>query len=478
MSNKVRVRFAPSPTGMLHLGGLRTALYDYVFAAHNQGNFILRIEDTDRTRFVEGAFENLVGTLEDMGLFYDEGPGKGGPYAPYIQSERLDKYKQVADQLVEQGDAYPCFCSKERLDEIRAVQQQNKEPIKYDGFCRNMSKEEAQKRIEAGEPYVIRLKMPVEGSYNFSDLIRGDVSIEASQIDDQVIIKSDGFPTYHLAAIVDDHLMEISHVLRGEEWLSSTPKHIQIYKAMGWEQPIWVHLPLILNTDKSKLSKRHGDFSVGAFMKKGFLKEALINFVALLGWHPSEDKEIFSLQEMIEDFSFEKVNKAGAVFDMTKLEWMNGMYMRSIPLEELTQRAREWFEEAGIDPGTDEKLARALDTARDYATLMPELVEHSKIYYERPVFEDEQIEILRSDASKTVCRYIIEQLSTKTDWTKDDVGEMVKQGMKALELKGKQYYPPIRLSLIGRTQGPDIPRIVYSLGIEETIERFTKAMEL
>ncbi len=478
MSKQVRVRFAPSPTGMLHLGGLRTALYDYVFAAHNNGKFILRIEDTDRSRFVEGAFENLVDTLADMGLSYDEGPLKGGPYAPYVQSERLDIYRKVADQLVEQGDAYPCFCSKERLEEVRAGQQERKEHIKYDGHCRNLTKEEAQRRIDNGEEHVIRLKMPEEGSYKFSDLIRGEVSIEAAQIDDQVIIKSDGFPTYHLAAMVDDHLMEISHVLRGEEWLPSTPKHIQIYRAMGWEEPIWVHLPLILSTEKGKLSKRHGDFSVGAFVKKGFLKEALINFVALLGWHPSEDREIFSLEEMVQDFSFEKVNKAGAVFDMTKLEWMNGMYMRSIPLESLTERAREWFVDAGIDPGTDEKLASVLDTARDYATLMPELVEHGRIYYEKPEFDDEKLEVLRSEDSKKVCRYMIEQLSQKDDWTKDEVAEMVKGGMKALELKGKAYYPPIRLSLIGKQHGPDIPRIVHSLGLDETIRRFEYALNV
>ncbi|MEK9158981.1 MAG: glutamate--tRNA ligase, partial [Patescibacteria group bacterium] len=311
---KVRVRFAPSPTGFLHVGGLRTALYNYLFAKQNKGVFFLRVEDTDQSRYVPGAVEALLKTIETVGFEIDEGPvlknGKiteKGKYGPYFQSQRLDIYKKYADELVAKGHAYYCFCLADRLDQLRKTQETNKQPTMYDGLCHNLTPAEIKKKLAAGEKHVIRMNMPKEGQTIFQDLIHGEVKFENKLIDDQVLVKSDGFPTYHLAHAVDDHLMETSHVIRGDEWLSSTPKHLQLFKAFDWSAPAYAHIPLLLNPDRSKLSKRQGDVAVEDYLKKGYLAEALINFIALLGWNPGTEKEIFSLDELIKGFSLAKV---------------------------------------------------------------------------------------------------------------------------------------------------------------------------
>ncbi len=311
----VRVRFAPSPTGYVHLGSLRTALYCYLFARHHGGVNILRIEDTDRTRYVEGAIENLLRTMEWAGITFDEGPITGGAFAPYVQSERTELYRKHADELIALGKAYPCFCTPERLDQVRKAQQAASIPPMYDRLCRNLTKEEADKRIASGEAHVVRMRVPIGEVVRFHDMIRGDVEFDSKTIDDQVLLKSDGFPTYHLANIVDDHWMQITHVIRAEEWLSSTPKHVLLYDAFGWEAPKFAHLPLLLNADRSKLSKRQGDVAVEDYREKGYLPEALINFLALMGWNPSATEEIFSIHELIRQFDLERVNKAGAIFE-------------------------------------------------------------------------------------------------------------------------------------------------------------------
>jgi len=295
---ETRVRFAPSPTGYLHIGGLRTALYDYLFARNTHGKCILRIEDTDQSREVQGAAASLVSTLHSLGIDFDESPQAGGNYGPYIQSQRLKLYRKHAAELLQTGHAYHCFCSTETLSQMREEQQAKGEFVKYDRRCLTLSQDEIEAKLKAGETYVIRLKMPDEHRFAFDDEVRGHVEIESSQSDDQVLIKSDGFPTYHLAATVDDHYMQISHVIRGEEWLSSTPKHLWLYECLGWQPPKWVHLPLILNTDRSKLSKRMNDVSVESYLDKGYLKEALLNFVALLGWHSADDRELYSLEDL------------------------------------------------------------------------------------------------------------------------------------------------------------------------------------
>jgi len=324
----IRVRFAPSPTGYLHVGGLRTALYNYLFAKKNNGKFILRIEDTDRKRYVEGAVENLIKVLKWAGLKYDEGPDIGGNFGPYMQSERLETYMKYAKELIDKGDAYYCFCTPERLDTLRKEQEKQKLPqAKYDKHCINLSKTEIDEKLKSGIPYVIRLNVQPDQKISFDDIIRGHIEFNSSNVDDQVLIKSDGYPTYHLAVVVDDHLMEISHVIRGEEWLSSTPKHVLLYNAFGWELPHFAHLPLLLNPDKSKLSKRQGDVAVEDYRDKGFLKDALINFVALLGWNAGDDQEFYYIDSLIEKFSLERVNKAGAVFDLQKLNWLNAEHL-------------------------------------------------------------------------------------------------------------------------------------------------------
>src|SRR3989339_136513 len=335
----VIVRFAPSPTGYLHIGGLRTALYNYLFARHNKGKFLLRIEDTDRTRYVEGAIEKLIEVLKWCNLEYDN--------IPIIQSQRLDIYKKYVDELLQKDFAYRCFCTSERLEEMRKNQIAKKQPPKYDRCCKDITKEESEKMAKE-KTFTVRMKMPSE-EIIFNDVIRGDVKFHGSLIDDQIILKTDGYPTYHLANVVDDHLMDVTHVIRGEEWLSSTPKHIILYKYFGWTPPVFAHLPLLLNSDKSKLSKRQGDVAVEDYRDKGYLQEALLNYIALLGWSTEDSQQIFTKENLIEKFSLERCGKSGAIFDIQKLIWMNGEYIRKLSIDELTNRAIPFIQKAGFD---------------------------------------------------------------------------------------------------------------------------------
>jgi glutamyl-tRNA synthetase len=473
---EVRVRFAPSPTGFLHLGGLRTALYDYLFARHTGGTFILRIEDTDRSRIVPGAIENLIGSLHRLGLDIDEGPLTGGAYGPYVQSERLEIYRCEVRRLLDSGDAYPCFCSPDTLAQMRSEQLSRGEFVKYDRRCLHLSREEVQARLERGEAHVIRLKMPDQRRFRFDDIIRGQVEMNTSQSDDQVLLKSDGFPTYHLAAVVDDHYMKISHVIRGEEWLSSTPKHLWLYECLGWEPPKWVHLPLILNPDRSKLSKRMNDVSVESYLEKGYLKEALLNFVALLGWHGADDREIYSLEELCREFSLERVNKAGAVFDLTKLDWMNGIYLRKLPLDEVIRQALPWFEKGGIslpDPGI---LRTIVAAARERCTLLPEIAAYSKMFLSPAPLTAEEAEILASPQSQSVLHWYAEHLPHEGILEKAELDALVKAGMAELGIKGKDYYTPLRSALLHQPHGPDLPTIFAILGLPRIHELLREAL--
>jgi len=466
-----RVRFAPSPTGFLHIGGLRTALYDYLFARSLNGKCILRIEDTDRSRLVPGAVENLIDSLHKLGLDYDEGPSLGGDYGPYTQSERLNLYHKEAQRLIESGNAYYCFCSQETLEEMRANQQANKEFVKYDRRCLALSKQEVDAKLAAGEKHVLRLRMPDDHKFGFDDLIRGHVEMDSAQSDDQVLLKSDGFPTYHLAAVVDDHYMEISHVIRGEEWLSSTPKHIWLYECLGWQAPLWVHLPLILNPDRSKLSKRMNDVSVESYLQKGYLKEALLNFIALLGWHPADDREIYSLAELCQTFSLDRVSKAGAVFDLTKLDWMNGHYLRELPLETVVERSIPFFEQQGLSLPETAVLARMVSAARERCSLLSEIPQYCRMFlFPTPLSAEDQALIENPDSRK-VLRWFLEQIPEMLPLDKDKVDELVKQGIAHTGLKGKAFYTPLRLALIGQAHGPDLPSTFAILGDEEALRR-------
>lgn len=474
----VRVRFAPSPTGFLHIGGLRTALYDYLYAKRHNGKVILRIEDTDQNRKVEGAVENLLCSFDKLGINFDEGPQIGGDYGPYHQSHRLDMYHKHAQELVDKGYAYPCFCSAETLDEMRKDLQEKKLFPKYDRRCLNLSKDEIAQRIASGEKYVLRLKMPDERTFIIDDEIRGQVEIDTHQLDDQVIIKSDGYPTYHLAAVVDDHYMKISHVIRGEEWLSSTPKHIFLNECFGWKEPKWVHLPLILNPDRSKLSKRMNDVSVDSYLEKGYLKEALINFVSLLGWHGADDREIYSLEELCTEFDLDRVNKAGAVFDLTKLDWMNGQYIRNLPIDYIAELCRPYFNNAKIDISNTEKYFKVVNTARNYITLLPEIIIQSEMYYISKEVDAKEIVILKEESSIKLMSWYVDKLNELPRIDKNLLSELVNQGIAELGIKGKQYYHPLRLALVNQGSGPDIPTLIDILGKEESISRLRKALEL
>ena len=378
MTKPVRVRFAPSPTGRPHVGNIRTALFDWLFARHTGGKFILRIEDTDVARKVEGAVEAIMDGLRWLGLDWDEGPEVGGDYGPYFQSQRLELYQEAAERLVAQGDAYYCYCSPERLEAMRRSRSARKQPPGYDRHCRDLSPQErAQKEAEGIMP-VVRFKTPLEGQTRFNDLIYGDVVFENSTIDDFVLLKSDGYPTYHLANVVDDHAMEISHVIRAEEWISSTPRHLLLYQALGLEPPQFVHHPMILGPDRAKLSKRHGAVSILEYREQGYLPETMFNFLALIGWSLDDKTEIMSRQELVDNFSLERIGKTGAIFNREKLDWMNGVYIRSLSVDDFTQRALPFLDK-GLPPQVKRPLS--IDYVRQ---IMPLIQERARTLAEVP----------------------------------------------------------------------------------------------
>jgi len=482
---EVRLRFAPSPTGYLHIGGLRTALYNYLFAKRHGGKFLLRIEDTDRTRYVEGAIENLINSLHWAGIEYDEGvfieDGKivqKGDCGPYIQSERLDIYKKYVDQLIENGHAYYCFCSKERLDKVREEQKIKGQIPRYDGLCRSLSLEEARERIAKGEEYVVRLKLPPNRDIKFKDIIRGDITINTNDLDDQVLLKSDGFPTYHLAVVIDDHLMGITHIVRGEEWLPSTPKHVYLYEAFGWEKPTYVHLPTVLNKDRKKLSKRHGDVSVEDFRKKGYLPEALVNYLALVGWTPEDNREILSMEELIKEFTFERVSNAGGIFDNDKLDWVNGHYIRNYDLDKLTRLVIPYLKDAGfIDDDFVEKrfdwLKTLVETVREGFSKLSEIVEKVDIFFADTVIprDDKALEILQWEETPTVLKAFKEALEGVEEVDMEFAKSVMKGIQKSTGVKGKKLFMPVRVALTGADHGPELVNIIYLLGKQNILKR-------
>lgn len=483
----IRVRFAPSPTGYLHIGGLRTALYNYLFARANSGKFILRIEDTDRTRLVEDAIENLIKSLKWAGIDYDEGvfieDGKiveKGEFGPYIQSNRLDIYKKYVDILIEKGYAYYCFCSKERLENLREEQRIKGQVPKYDGLCRTIPIEEAKKRIEAGEEYVIRLKLPHDRNISFNDLVRGKVTINTDEIDDQVLMKSDGFPTYHLAVVVDDHLMGITHIVRGEEWLSSTPKHVYLYEAFGWDVPEFVHLPTVLNKDKKKLSKRQGDVSVEDFRNRGYLPEGIVNYLALVGWSPEDNKEILNMDELIERFSFERVGKSGGIFDTDKLNWVNSHYVKEYSLEKLAELSIPFVEKSGLI--TKEKIEKnwdwylvLIDTVKESINKLEDIPEEIKFLFgEVEITEEDAREELQKEHVKDLLESFINVVNSHNEITLEISKTLMKEVQKQSGVKGKNLYMPIRAAISGNVHGPEMSNVIYLLGKEKLLNRVEK----
>ncbi|HEY3249890.1 MAG TPA: glutamate--tRNA ligase [Ignavibacteria bacterium] len=473
-NNTVRVRFAPSPTGYLHLGSLRTALFNYLFTRHNNGKFILRIEDTDQSRKIEGAVENLINILNTFGLTYDEGPGAGGEHAPYFQSERLEIYRKYCDELLASGHAYYAFETEEELEEMRRIQQMQGKQTMYDRRARNLSESEVKAKLTSGVPHVVRLKIPLDEEIKFHDIIRGNVKIETSLVDDQVLLKSDGYPTYHLANVIDDHLMKITHIIRGEEWLTSVPKHIILYNAFGWEVPQMAHVPLILNPDKTKLSKRQGDVATEDYLEKGYLKEALINFMALLGWNPGEGetREIFSLDELEKLFNLEKVQSSGAVFNIEKLNWMNGEYIKNYNLDRLTELSIPFMQAAGFDIRDREKAKRVLHVIRTALNRLDEIGKHTAQFYkEKLEFTPEQKNMLEEESSQKVLRTLLAKTEKLEMITTANFKPIIQEVQKETGIKGKNLFMPIRIAFVAEDHGPELGWVAYALGKATVIER-------
>lgn len=466
---KVRTRIAPSPTGIAHLGTAYTALRNWALAKQQGGKFVIRIEDTDQSRYVEGAVEVVFEALHWLGLDNDEGPNIGGPYAPYTQSERLSIYQEHAGKLVKSNHAYYCFCSKARLDEIRDKQQKSGQLPRYDRHCLNLSHDEIDQKIQSGESHVIRLKVPDTGVTVCNDVIRGKVEFDNAGIDDQVLLKSDGFPTYHLAVVVDDHLMGITHIIRGEEWLSSAPKHILLYQAFGWDLPIFAHLPIIRNKDKSKMSKRKNDVSILSYREKGYLPEALNNFLALMGWSHPDKLETFTLDEYIKAFTLDRITKTAPVFDLDKLNWLNGFYIRKLTDEALLSKLSSF-----IPPDCSQELAKKiLPLVKERLVTLNDFEELTSFFYREIEYDRSLLtkkggseELIKDQLSAT--KQEIEKLS---NWSHQDIESVIRGLAEKKSWKPSQYFMMLRIAVTGRKATPPLFETIEIIGKETVIAR-------
>lgn len=474
MAGEIRTRFAPSPTGYMHIGNLRTALYEYLIAKKYGGKFILRIEDTDQDRFIEGATEVIYKTLKMAGIEHDEGPDKGGPYGPYIQSQRKSSYMEYAKKLIELGGAYYCFCSKERLSAVKEACEAEGKAYKYDRHCLHMSKQDIEKKLASQEPFVIRQKMPDTGSTSFDDAVYGKITVDNSELEDQVLIKSDGLPTYNFANVVDDHLMNITHVVRGNEYLSSTPKYNLLYQAFGWEIPTYIHVSTIIKPDGRKMSKRSGDPSFEDLVEQGYLVDAIINYVALLGWSPGDNQEIFSLKELEQAFDISGISKSPAVFDIKKLNWMNGEYLRKMTAEEFHTVASPYYSEALLDKGIDTlKISRLLQKRTDVLTEIPSKIDffESLPEYDISMYEHKKMKT-NTENSLSGLKAVLPLLEGLSPWENDVLYSAITAHAQTLGLKNSQLLWPIRTALSGKDVTPggatDLAEI---LGKDESLRR-------
>lgn len=491
MSNNVRVRFAPSPTGMLHIGGLRTALYNYLFARHHGGSFILRIEDTDQNRYVEGAEDDIRNSLKWAGMMYDEGPDAPGEFGPYRQSERSELYKKYAQQLIDQDHAYYAFDTTEEIEQMRERLQKSGNPSpKYDSITRmsmknslTLPKDEVERRLAAGDEYVVRLKVPRRETIKFTDIIRGVVSFNSAGLDDQVLIKSDGLPTYHLANVVDDHTMNISHVIRGEEWLSSAPKHILLYEYLGWEPPQMAHLPLIMSPAGGKLSKRNAEelgipVNVRDYIKGNYEPEALVNFLAFLGWSPGDDREILTMEQLINEFDLQRVSKAGAVFNIQKLVWYNEHYMRNRTTESLVESLKSDLSIAGITSPGDAYLAKVVELMKDRVSNVSELLPLGRYYFEAPTSYDEKsvAKAWKGDSIELVGEYK-NAIQATDDFSAANLKSILSSIVESRGLGFGKLMLPVRLAVTGMGFGPDLFETLELLGKNETVARIDAALQ-
>lgn len=479
--SKIRTRFAPSPTGRMHVGNLRTALYAYLITKHEGGDFILRIEDTDQERLVEGAVDIIYRTLEKTGLIHDEGPDKDGGVGPYVQSQRQAKgiYLEYAKQLIEKGEAYYCFCDKERLDSLR-TSVAGKEISIYDKHCLSLSKEEVEEKLAAGIPYVIRQNNPTEGTTSFQDEIYGEIKVDNSELDDMILIKSDGYPTYNFANVVDDHLMGITHVVRGNEYLSSSPKYNRLYEAFGWEVPVYVHCPLITDESHQKLSKRSGHSSFEDLIEQGFLTETVVNFVALLGWSPADNQEIMSLDELIEKFDYRHMSKSPAVFDFTKLKWMNGEYIKKLDPDTFLEMATPYIKETLTKDYDLKKIAKMVQTRIE---VFPDIKDHIDFLQELPEYDVAMYTHKKmktnAETSLEVLTEVLPKLEAQEDYSNDALYAMLCDYVAQKGCKNGYVMWPIRTAVSGKQMTPGgATELMEVLGKEETIARIKKGIEL
>ena len=476
----IRTRFAPSPTGFMHLGGLRTALYDYLFTRKHNGVFVLRIEDTDQDRFVPGATEVIYDTLRSCGMHWDEGPDIGGPYGPYVQSERKDTYLPHAKTLIDSGDAYYCFCTHEELAQRRAAVEAKGETWKYDKHCLHLTPQEVQHKLQAGTPYVVRQNVPLTGQSGFDDLVYGTITVDNSTLDDMVLIKADGMPTYNFANVVDDHLMRITHVMRGMEYLSSTPRYNLLYRALGWEVPTYIHLPTVMRDAHKKLSKRDGDAFYSDFIDKGYLTEALINYLALVGWSPGNDREFFTMDELIEAFDVKGLSKSPAIFDIEKLTWFNAAYIRQMTPEAYLEKVTPWFDQVLEGRGMDYKrLAELMQTRTEVFNQVPDMV---RFLAEMPEYDISLYTHKKmkpsADTAPEALRFAQGVLTGIADWTESNIHEALMGAITEAGLKNGAILWPLRIALSGLQSTPGgAVEIAALLGREETMARLEKALE-
>ena len=477
---EVRTRFAPSPTGYMHIGNLRTALYEYLIAKSQGGKFILRIEDTDQERLVEGAVDVIYNTMRTTGLQYDEGPDIGGDYGPYVQSERMGMYMDYAKELVEKGEAYYCFCTKERLESLKESNAEGAAFAKYDRHCLHLSPEEVQANLDAGLPFVIRQKMPDTGTTTFSDVVYGDITVDNAELDDQILMKADGFPTYNFANVVDDHLMQITHVVRGSEYLSSTPKYNLLYQAFGWEPPVYVHLPAVMRDAHHKLSKRHGDKSFEDLVNEGYLVEAIVNYIALLGWSPSDNREIFSLKELEEAFDMSGLSKSPSIFDIKKLTWMNGEYLKAMDFDKFYTLAEPKLKEAMPNSTLDlKKIAALLQKRLETLNDIPKLVDFFQtlpeydiaLYTHKKMKTNPEIALSSLQAALPV-------LEGLQDWSSESIHDALMALVGELGIKNGQLLWPVRTALSGEPTSPGgAMELADILGKEESLRRIQIGIE-
>lgn len=481
MSKKIRTRYAPSPTGKMHVGNLRTALYEFLIAKHEDGDFMLRIEDTDQERFVEGATEIIYRTLEKAGLVHDEGPDKDGGYGPYVQSERVKTglYMKYAKELIDKGEAYYCFCDKERLASLKTEVVEGKEISIYDKHCLHLSKEEIEANLASGKPYVIRQNNPTEGSTTFHDVLYGDITVDNAELDDMILIKSDGYPTYNFANVVDDHTMNITHVVRGNEYISSSPKYTRLYEAFGWEEPVYVHLPLITGESHKKLSKRDGDFSFEDLLAQGFTAEAIVNFIALLGWSPEDNREIFTLEELIKEFDYHRISKSPAVFDVVKLRWMNSEYIKAMDVDRFYEMAEPYLTEA---LSKDLDLHRIAAMVKTRIEVFPDIKEMVDFFETLPEYDVEMYTHKKMKTSRESSLEVLEEilplLEEQTDYSNDALYQTLVSYVEKKDCKNGYVMWPVRTAVSGKQMTPaGATEIMEILGKEESLARIRKGID-